>query len=347
MNPSLSLRAYIARVVVALALAGLCLLLWQLSGLLLVMFGAVVVAVLLHALVLQVARYTPLSHGPALAVVLLALAVGFGLLMWLFGAQLAGEMESLKASLPAAWAQFQGWLATSPAGPAVQQFAEQARSGAAGWAAKLGALAMSASGNLTYLVLMLAGGIYLSAQPGLYREGALKLFPVDRRALVGDALDASGYALRAWLGGQVLAMVVVGLLTGVGLWLLGVPAAVGLGIITALLDFVPIAGPVLAAIPAVLLGFTVSPQVGLGALLLFTAIQQLESHVLQPLIQQRVVDLPPALLLFSLFAVGALFGLLGIVLAAPLTVVVFVLVKRLYVREALHTDTPVPGDQQG
>lgn len=338
------LRSYVARVLIVLVLAGLCLLVWRLSALLMVMFGAVVLAVMLHALVSLLVRRTPLSHGLALALVLIALVTGFALLMWLFGAQLAGEMESLKTSLPAAWAQFQAWLATSPAGPAVQQLTEQTRSSAAGWAAKLGTLAMSASGNLTHLVLMLAGGIYLAAQPGLYREGALKLFPVDRRALVGDALDASGHALKAWLGGQVLAMVVVGLLTGVGLWLLGVPVAVGLGIITALLDFVPIAGPVLAAIPAVLLGFTVSPEVGLGALLLFIAIQQLESHVLQPLIQQRVVDLPPALLLFSLFAIGALFGLPGVVLAAPLTVVIFVLVKRLYVREALQTDTHIPGE---
>ncbi|QOW19576.1 AI-2E family transporter [Lysobacter ciconiae] len=140
-------------------------------------------------------------------------------------------------------------------------------------------------------------------------------------------------------------MVVVGVLTGLGLWLLGVPVAFGLGIITALLDFVPIAGPVLAAIPAVLLGFTVSPQVGLGALALFIVIQQVESHVLQPLIQQRAVDLPPALLLISLFAIGALFGLAGVVLAAPLTVVIFVLVKRLYVRETLETETRIPGEE--
>lgn len=109
---------------------------------------------------------------------------------------------------------------------------------------------------------------------------------------------------------------------------------------TALLDFIPIVGPVLAAIPAILLGFTVSPEVALGTLALFVVLQQLEGHVLQPLIQARAVDLPPALLLFSLFGIGALFGPMGVVLAAPMTVVLYVLVKQLYVRHALG-DTEV------
>ncbi|WP_141696216.1 AI-2E family transporter, partial [Xanthomonas translucens] len=115
----------------------------------------------------------------------------------------------------------------------------------------------------------------------------------------------------------------------------GVPVALGIGLLTALLDFIPIVGPIVAAVPAVLLGFTVSPQVALGALLVFVVLQQLEGHVLQPLIQARAVDLPPALLLFSLFGIGVLFGPMGVVLAAPLTVVLYVLVKHLYVHHAL------------
>ncbi|SCB03150.1 hypothetical membrane protein [Xanthomonas translucens pv. translucens DSM 18974] len=160
-----------------------------------------------------------------------------------------------------------------------------------------------------------------------------------------EALSASGQVLRAWLGGQFLAMLVIGSLTGLGLWLLGVPVALGIGLLTALLDFIPIVGPIVAAVPAVLLGFTVSPQVALGALLVFVVLQQLEGHVLQPLIQARAVDLPPALLLFSLFGIGVLFGPMGVVLAAPLTVVLYVLVKHLYVHHALDdADGAVPAE---
>lgn len=345
MESSSSLRPYVARVLVTLALIALGLLIWQLSDLVLVIFGAVVVAVLLHSLVMLVTRFTRLPQGIALGVVLLVLVVGFALLMWMFGAQLAGEMASLKQSLPEAWAHFKQWLDASPAGPMAKQGLDQLHDSMSGLAAKAGTFALSASGNLTDMALMAVGGIYLAAQPNLYRQGTLKMFPADRRALVGEAMDASGKALKAWLGGQLLAMVVVGTMTGIGLWMLGVPVAFGLGIITALLDFVPIVGPILAAIPAVLLGFTVSPQVALGALAVFVVMQQIEGHVLQPLIQQRTVDLPPALLLVSLVGIGSLFGLPGVVLAAPMTVVIFVLVKRLYVKEALHTDTPIPGEK--
>ncbi|MCL7715884.1 AI-2E family transporter [Stenotrophomonas mori] len=344
---SSTMRPFVARVLVVLALLALAALVWTLSDLVLVMFGAVVVAVLLNALVGLLVRFARLPQGVALGVVLLLLLVGFALLMWLFGAQVAGEMESLKQTLPQAWSHFTDWLDASPIGPMVQQGIEQLHQSMSGLAAKAGALAFAASGNVTDMVLMAVGGIYLAAQPRVYREGALKLFPSSRRALVGEALDASGTALRAWLGGQLLAMLVIGLLTGISLWLLDVPVALGLGIITALLDFVPIVGPIVAAIPAILLGFTVSPQTALGVLVVFIVLQQLEGHVLQPLIQQRAVDLPPALLLFSLFGIGALFGVPGILLAAPMTVVIYVLVKRLYVKEALGTDTPIPGQPRG
>jgi predicted PurR-regulated permease PerM len=161
-----------------------------------------------------------------------------------------------------------------------------------------------------------------------------------------EALSASGQVWRAWLGGQFLAMLVIGSLTGLGLWLLGVPVALGIGLLTALLDFIPIVGPIVATVPAALLGFTVSPQVALGgALLVFVVLQQLEGHVLQPLIQARAVDLPPALLLFSLFGIGVLFGPMGVVLAAPLTVVLYVRVKHLYVHHALDdADGAVPAE---
>ncbi|MFC3128985.1 AI-2E family transporter [Coralloluteibacterium stylophorae] len=164
------------------------------------------------------------------------------------------------------------------------------------------------------------------------------------RAPAAEALADSGRALRLWLGGQAVAMLAVGVLTGLGLWALGVPAALGLAIIATLLDFVPLVGPIAAAVPAILLALTVDPRTGLLTTLLYLVVQQIEGNLLQPLVQQRAVELPPALLLFALIGAGLLFGVLGVLLAAPLTVVIFVLVKRLYVRETLGEDTDVPGE---
>lgn len=342
-----ALRSYTFRVLIALALVALGILLWQLSGLLLLVFGAVVVSALLRAIVGPVTRLTGLPEGLALGLTIAALLAGLALLMWAFGWQLAVQVATLRQTLPGAWEHFQTWLSDSPLGPTVEALAQRTQSSVAGLASRAGALAMSATGGVANLFLVLVGGVYLAAQPRLYRIGLLKLLPAGARPAVADALDASGAALKAWLGGQLVAMAVVGLLTGLGLWALGVPVALGLGLITALLDFVPIVGPILAAIPAILLGFTVSPQIGLATLGLFVVVQQVEGHVLQPLIQQRAVDLPPALLLFSLFGVGTLLGPPGVLLAAPLTVVLYVLVKRLYVVQALHTQTPIPGRDRG
>lgn len=341
--PASELRSYTVRVLIALALIAFGLLLWQLSGLVLLIFGAVVVAALLRAIVGQVIRFTRMPEGMALGATIVVLVAAFALLMWMFGSQLAAQMATLRQTLPAAWDHFQAWLSNSPLGPTVHELAQRTQNSVSGLATRAGALAMSATGGIANLFLVLVGGIYLAAQPALYRAGLLKLMPAKARPAVDDALDASGYALKAWLGGQLVAMAVVGLLTGLGLWALGVPVALGLGIITALLDFVPIVGPILAAIPAILLAFTVSPEIALATVVLFVVLQQIEGHLLQPLIQQRAVDLPPALLLFSLFGIGALLGPPGVLLAAPLTVVLYVLIKRLYVVEALDTETPIPG----
>ena len=338
--PSSPLRPFAARVLVVLAIGALALLAWQLSELLLIMFGAVVVAVLLHGLTLLVRRWILVPDWAALGLVVTVLVVVLAGIFTLFGTEVAGQIDTFRETLPAAWNKFHAWLQASPLGPQLERLPEQLRQGASTLAAHAGAFVMSAGRGVTDAVLMVVGGLYLAAQPDLYRRGVLRLLPLDQRPVADEALSSSGKALRAWLGGQLLAMAVIGTLTGLGLWALGVPVALGIGLLTALLDFIPIVGPVLAAIPAILLGFTVSPEVALGTLALFVVLQQLEGHVLQPLIQARAVDLPPALLLFSLFGIGALFGPMGVVLAAPMTVVLYVLVKQLYVRHALG-DTEV------
>ena len=146
-------------------------------------------------------------------------------------------------------------------------------------------------------------------------------------------------ALRLWLKGQAIAMVVVGLLTGIGLWALGMPSAFALGLLAGVLEFIPFAGPIIAAVPAILLALAVSPELALWVMLLYFAVQQFEGNLLTPLVQQYAVDLPGVVLLFSLIGFGTLFGTLGVILAAPLAVVTMVLVKRLYVIETLrHAD---------
>jgi predicted PurR-regulated permease PerM len=193
-------------------------------------------------------------------------------------------------------------------------------------------------------LLVIVGGIYLAAQPKLYRSGLLKLFPAGSRDRIDQALDDCWTALRLWLAGRLVSMVFIGLLTGVGLWLIGIPGALALGIVAFILEFVPFVGPIIAAVPALVLALAFDPVKALWVALLYLGIQQLEGNVIEPIVQQRAVDLPPALLLFAIVAGALVFGPTGVIFAAPLTVVLFVLVKRLYVREALGTATAIPGE---
>lgn len=335
---------FIRRVLIVIALVAVALLLWNLRDILLMIFGAVVVATLLRAFADLIRKWVPVPAGVALLLSVLVVIAVVGLVVYLFGAQLMAQAETLRSALPSAWESARARL--SEYGIALPAEGLSRTSEAGGLLANAGQFIMSVGGALTDTLLIVVGGIFLAGQPNFYRVGAIKLVPEGTRSLVADALKDSGKALRLWLKAQLLAMLLIGLLTGIGLWLIGVPSALALGLIAGLLEFIPFAGPILSAIPAVLLALAIDPQLAMWTIGLYVLIQHVEGYAVQPLIQQWAVDLPGFVLLFALLAFGALFGPMGVIFAAPLTVVGYVLVKRLYVREALDTPTPIPGESK-
>jgi predicted PurR-regulated permease PerM len=248
----------------------------------------------------------------------------------------------LDETLPAAWRSFEARVTELGLGDELNRMVESARQSLS--PAGYGRAVLSFGNAIVEALVVLFAGIFLAAQPRFYLAGAIKLVPAGRRPLIAEAMTESETALRLWLKGQLIAMTTVGVLTGSGLWLLGLPSALALGLLAGVLEFVPFVGPILAAVPAILLALAVSPDLALWVALLYFAVQQLEGYVLTPMVQQYAVDLPGVVLLFSLLGFGILFGALGVLLAAPLTVVTYVLVKRLYVIETLHTPTPIPGE---
>jgi hypothetical protein len=184
---------------------------------------------------------------------------------------------------------------------------------------------------------------FMASDPAVYRRGLVLLMPSRAEETTVAALDDASRGLRGWMVGQAISSRVVAALTWAGLALLGVPASGGLGLIAGLLDVIPMLGPIIAGVPAVLLAFTVSPITALWTLLLFLLVQQLQGNFLQPMIQKQAVDVPPAVLLFAVVAAGMLFGSLGVLLAAPLTVVVYVIVQRVYVRTLLGKPIKIAG----
>lgn len=335
-------RGFIHRVLIVLALVSLFLLAWHLRHLLLMLFGAVVVATVFRALAGRIQRATGCRPGLATAVsIVLIVAIIIGLAA-LFGAHVASQAQSLGQSLPLAWRSFEARVEEWGLGEPLRQLAESVRQ--SGSLASFGRAIMSVGNAVAEVFVVLFAGIFLAAQPRFYRTGAIKLVPPAKRALVTEAMDESETALRLWLKGQLIAMLAVGVVTGIGLWLLGVPSAFILGLIAGTLEFIPFAGPILASVPGILLALAISPDLAIWVALLYLAVQQLEGYLLTPMVQQYAVDLPGVVLLFALLAFGTIFGVLGVILAAPLAVVSFVLVKRLYVIEALHTPTPIPGE---
>ena len=339
----LSEAQFVRRTLIVIALVALALFLWMLRDVLLMIFGAVVVAALFRSLAAQFQRLK-LPSGLALTLSVLTVFAIVGGAMALFGQQIVAQTETLSQALPKAWQSLQARIAAS--GLPIDPSQLKPSGASSNLAAQAGTFVMSAGGALADALLIIVGGIFIAASPRFYTAGAVKLVPEAKRDLTREALSDSGKALRLWLKAQLVAMVLIGLLTGIGLWILGVPSALALGIIAGLLEFVPFVGPIIAAIPAVLIALALDPQLALWTVLLYVLIQNIEGYAVQPIIQSWAVEVPGAVLLFALLACGGLFGPLGVIFAAPLTVVVYVLIKRLYVREALETPTPIPGENQ-
>jgi predicted PurR-regulated permease PerM len=334
---------FVRRTLIVAAIVALFALAWLLREVLLMVFGAIVVATLFRALA-GVYRRLGLSEGPSVGLAVLTVVAVIGGAAAMFGAQLAAQAGDLSSSLPRAWATVKEQLSSLGIPTSVFQTASGGEGG--GVSGMAGNVAMSLGTGIADALLILVGGVFLAASPRFYRVGAVKLVPEGSRNQLWSALEASGTALQLWLKAQLLTMLLVGTVTGLGLWLIGVPSWFALALLAALLEFVPYVGPIAAAVPAILIAASVDPQTALMTVGLYVLVQQLEGYVFSPLMQQWAVDLPGALLLFSLLACGTLFGAIGIIFAAPLTVVIFVMVKKLYVREALDTPTPIPGEDQ-
>lgn len=188
------------------------------------------------------------------------------------------------------------------------------------------------------LLLILFTALYIGAEPRLYYKGLLHLVPKPARARADEVLGAVGTTLRKWLVTQLLMMVVIGVVTTVGLSLLGVKAAVPLGIIAGLLEFIPMLGPLLSAVPAVAMGFLDSPEKALFVALFYAGVQFLENHILVPILMKHGVDLPPVITLIGLSLMALVFGFLGMLVAVPFLAAVMVAVKLLYVEDVVGDD---------
>lgn len=300
---------------------------WKIYDVILQVFAACLVSLALHALAEPFAKWTRFPERYAVIPVGIIVFGGLGLALYLFGSTIQTQVAQLVNELPTAWTAFERRFhlegmsddllkraeAAAPSGETVLSFVQ-------GFTSNLFQVVLG-----TFLVVV--GGIYFAVSPDLYRRMFLSLWRPSERAAADRRLALVSEDLRHFLKAQLIAMVVVGVLTFIGLTIVGVPSSLALALFAGLAEFVPMIGPVMAAAPAVLIALTMGADTGLWTLLVFVGVQQAESNIITPLLQQRMVSLPPAVTLFAVVAFGSIFGALGVVLATPLTVVAFAAFK--------------------
>lgn len=316
----------------------LLLLLWHSVDVLLLAFAGVLLAVFLNSSSDWVSRKTSLSGPWSLAIVILALLGTVILFVWSLAPLVASQLDALTESLPRSARQLEQYLEKYQWGRRVLDqtpgFIDLMPERSSILSRATGLLS-STLGVVTNILIVLFVGLYLAASPRIYLNGVVSLVPEGHRARAREVLGEVGATLRRFLVGRMILMVTNGAAMSLGLWLLGVPFALTLGLLSALLNFIPNLGPIIAAVPAILVALTQGPTRALYVFFLYLGYQSLDGYLLTPLVQRRTVAMPAALTIMAQVLLGVLAGTLGILLATPLVAVALLLVKMLYVEDLL------------
>lgn len=316
-----------------LAILGIAaLLVWQLRGILLLGFTSVLIAVALRAISDPLARRTRLPAGLTLAaVILLTVAFVAGALA-LFGWRIADQYDDILAKAQSGLADVSALVNSHAVGRYILHWMAGARIDGA--TAILTPALSSALGSVgqgvAYAAIVIASGIFLAIDPQRHVRGVLLLVPPAHKPVAEAFLQRSGVILRKWLVSRLIVMVSIGVLSSIGLKLLGVPGAFTLGLTGGLLTFIPLIGALIAAVPAILVALAQSPLLAVYVSLMYWAVHFVEGTFITPYVQDAEVDLPPVLTMYSTVVFTVLFGASGIFLASPLALMAIVAIEIFY-----------------
>lgn len=299
---------------------------------LLLVLAGVLIALYFHGLSGLLQRKFKFSKKAGLLTSILGTLVLLVAFFWFAGDRIQQQGAQLSETLPAAFEKVKGQLNESPAG---QKLIEQVSSSdntskLPGILQTFFSTTFGVLGDL-YVVFFL--GIFFTASPSTYTKGFIRLIPVKGRDKAEEVIDKLGSTLTKWIKGQLFSMLVVFILTAIGLAILGIPLWLVLALIAGLLSFVPNFGPLIALIPATLMGFLESPTKALLVIGLYMLVQALESNLITPQIQKKLINIPPALIILAQLFMGVLSGGWGLVLAMPIVAVIMVVVEELYVKK--------------
>ncbi len=310
---------------------------------LMLVFAAVLIAVFLRGLADLINEKLKISEGAAVLLVSVLLVLILGGSIALLAPSVAEQVRNLRTEMPRSvqnvvtyLSQF-GWgraiLEHLPAMPSVDEITNYLTT--TNFLSSVGGFFSTTAGMITNFFVTILLAIYLAAEPKLYVHGFTKLFPIEKRPRAVEILNQIGETLRWWLIGKIGSMIFIGILTWIGLSIIGVPLALTLGLIAGLFSFIPNFGPILSALPAVLLAFVDNPVTALYVVGLFIGVQLIESNLVTPWIERQTVELPPALTITSQLILAILIGGMGLVLATPILAVIMVLVQTIYIHDIL------------
>ncbi len=302
----------------------------------LLILAGTLIAVYYRGLADLICRNTKLKQGACMAISIAGSILLLILIFWMIGAKLQSQVTALTETMPTTIENAKTKLNETSLG---KKLVEKVSSPQAQKDAEMmaGSLFKSTFGILGDIYVILFIGIFFTVSPKLYTRGIVLLAPPPKQKKAEDVLNKIAGNLKKWLKGQLFAMLVVMILTGVGLLIIGMPMWLALAVIAGLLNFIPNFGPIIAMIPAVLIGLMDSPSTALVVAGLYILIQVIESNFITPMVQQKLVSIPPALIIIAQLLIAPLTGVWGLVLATPLMVIGIVLVKELYINNRSRT----------
>lgn len=338
------------RFIVGFGFIALLILLFTFAGpllhVLVMLYAGILFAVLLNGLAEMVRKQIGISYRVGLVGVLLILLLVSGLGGLFMGNQVAREITVIQEKMPQAQEDLRDLLENTGWGKSLLSLTEETEklwSLGSGVVGDLTGFFSETAGVFVSVAFVLVAGIYISMNPEMYIGGLLRLFPPSMREEVQDTLTAIGVALRKWLIGRLVAMATVGVLTTVGLLVVGIPSPIALGLLAGLMAFVPFIGPLIAVVPAILVALIEDLLLLIPVAIIFVVVHSIGGYLVTPLVQKRAVSLSPVLLLTSQVIIGLLLGIPGIIIATPLTITIIVSIQKGYIEGYLGDSVEVLG----
>ncbi|WP_394658922.1 AI-2E family transporter [uncultured Novosphingobium sp.] len=335
---------YLRRLGWTVVIGAILMMAWRASDLLLLAFGSLLGAVMFRSAARMIQQLGVRNWRIALGLGTLLVLTVFGGMLYLLTVQFGTELAAMLGNLPGTLEKIERGLSVNPVGRAVVQ-AGEAAAGGSKIADSLSELVRGAGEIMLNLVIVIVGAMFIAGNPSPYRNAVVLMTPRPARQTMERALNEMSFALRLWLKAKLISMAMMTLTIGGCLWWAGLESWAALGLLGGLSEFVPYVGPVVAMLPAIGLAAAVGGDVLWRTLVAFLVVRVIEGWLLTPFVNRTVVNIPPALTLFTILAVGAVFGVYGVFFAGALLVVAFVGVREFYLRDTLGEDIDgVPRD---